>query len=120
MKRVIVDYKKLTPEILSLLVEKYPDGYDDDHVITFKNAKNETIEAVEVRTEDSIYLVKVSTRLENTMANYEEDDYDEDDFNEPIEEISSNDKKLLNEDIEDDEEDDDDSEEVSHPEIAIR
>jgi len=108
MKRVIVDYKKLTPEILSLLVEKYPDGYDDDHVITFKNAKNETIEAVEVRTEDSIYLVKVSTRLENTMANYEEDDYDEDDFNEPIEEISSNDKKLLNEDIE---EDDDDSEE---------
>ena len=111
MKRVIVDYKKLTPEILSLLVEKYPDGYDDDHVITFKNAKNETIEAVEVRTEDSIYLVKVSTRLENTMANYEEDDYDEDDFNEPIEEISSNDKKLLNGDIEDDEEDDDDSEE---------
>ncbi|PZW42383.1 hypothetical protein LX95_00693 [Mesonia algae] len=111
MKRVIVDYKKLTPEILSLLVEKYPDGYDDDHVITFKNAKNETIEAVEVRTEDSIYLVKVSTRLENTMANYEEDDYDEDDFNEPIEEISSNDKKLLNEDIEDDEEDDDDNEE---------
>lgn len=111
MKRVIVDYKKLTPEILSLLVEKYPDGYDDDHVITFKNAKNETIEAVEVRTEDSIYLVKVSTRLENTMANYEEDDYDEDDFNEPIEEISSNDKKLLNEDIEDDEDDDDSEEE---------
>lgn len=110
MKRVIVDYKKLTPEILSLLVEKYPDGYDDDHVITFKNAKNETIEAVEVRTEDSIYLVKVSTRLENTMANYEEDDYDEDDFNEPIEEISSNDKKLLNEDIEDDEEDHDEEE----------
>jgi len=110
MKRVIVDYKKLTPEILSLLVEKYPDGYDDDHVITFKNAKNETIEAVEVRTEDSIYLVKVSTRLENTMANYEEDDYDEDDFNEPIEEISSNDKKLLNGDIEDDEEDDDEEE----------
>tara|TARA_R100001369_G_scaffold20091_1_gene36782 strand:- start:285579 stop:285893 length:315 start_codon:yes stop_codon:yes gene_type:complete len=87
MKRVIVDYKKLTPEILSLLVEKYPDGYDDDQVISFKNAKNETVEAVEVRTEDSIYLVKVSTRLENTMANYDEDDYDDADFNEPIVEI---------------------------------
>ena len=58
MKRIIVDFKKLTPEILSLLVEKYPDGYDDDHVITFKNAKNETVEAVEVRTDDAIYLVK--------------------------------------------------------------
>ncbi|PKA84089.1 hypothetical protein ATE92_2259 [Ulvibacter sp. MAR_2010_11] len=87
MKRIIVDYRKLTPEILSLLVEKYPDGYDDDQVITFKNAKNETVEAVEVRTEDAIYLVKVSSRLEITMANYDEDDYDDADFNEPIVEI---------------------------------
>lgn len=111
MKRVIVDYKKLTPEILGLLVEKYPDGYDDDHIITFKNAKNETIEAVEVKTEDSIYLVKVSTRLENTMANYEEDDYDDEDLNEPIEEIDANDKKLLQEDLDDDSEDEDEEEE---------
>ena len=87
MKRVIVDYKKLTPEILSLLVDKYHDGYDDDQVIRFKNAKNETIEAVEVRTDDSIYLVKVSSRLENTMASFEEDDYDEEDFTDPIAEI---------------------------------
>lgn len=100
MKRVIVDYKKLTPEILSLLVEKYPDGYDDDQVISFKNAKNETVDAVEVRTEDSIYLVKVSTRLENTMANYDEDDYDESDFNEPIVEIP---EKNIEEDEEEDE-----------------
>ncbi len=100
MKRVIVDYKKLTPEILSLLVDKYPDGYDDDHVISFKNAKNETVEAVEVRTEDSIYLVKVSTKLENTMANYDEDDYDDEDFNEPISEIPEKDDED-NEDNED-------------------
>lgn len=87
MKRIIVDYKKLTPEILGLLVDKYPDGYDDDQIITFKNAKNEKVEAVEVKTEDTIYLVKVSTRLENTMANFDEDDYDDSDFNEPIVEI---------------------------------
>lgn len=104
MKRVIVDYKKLTPEILSLLVEKYPDGYDDDQIISFKNAKNETIEAVEVRTEDSIYLVKVSTRLENTMANYDEDDYEDSDFNEPIVDIP---EKGIEEDVDDDVEDDD-------------
>lgn len=105
MKRVIVDYKKLTPEILSLLVEKYPDGYDDDQIISFKNAKNETIDAVEVRTEDSIYLVKVSTRLENTMANYDEDDYEDSDYNEPIVDIP---EKSLEEEAEDDEEDQDD------------
>jgi hypothetical protein len=103
MKRVIVDYKKLTPEILSLLVEKYPDGYDDDQIISFKNAKNETVEAVEVRTEDSIYLVKVSTRLENTMANYDEDDYEESDFNEPIVDIPDKEaEEEEDEDVEDD------------------
>jgi len=105
MKRVIVDYKKLTPEILSLLVEKYPDGYDDDQIISFKNAKNETIEAVEVRTEDSIYLVKVSTRLENTMANYDEDDYEDSDFNEPIVDIP---EKEIEGDVEEEEDEDED------------
>ena len=75
MKRVIVDYNKLTAEILAMLVEKYPEGYTDTDVIRFKNSKNETVEALEVRTEDTIYLVKVSTRLADTMENYDEDDY---------------------------------------------
>ncbi len=76
MKRVIVDYAKLTNEILTLLVEKFPDGYDDSDIIRFKNAKNETIEAVEVRTEDTIYLVKVSTKLADRIENFEVDDMD--------------------------------------------
>jgi len=83
LKRVIVDFKKLTPEILALLVEKYPDGYDDIHIIEFKNAKNELIEAVEVITEDTKYLVKVSTKLAVTMENYDEDDYEDYDDDDP-------------------------------------
>ena len=74
MKRVIVDYAKLTNEILNLLVDKFPDGYDDSNIISFKNAKNELVEAVEVRTEDTIYLVKVSTKLADRIENYDEDD----------------------------------------------
>ena len=83
LKRVIVDFQKLTPEILALLVEKYPDGYDDDHVITFRNAKNELVEAVEVTTADTKYLVKVSTKLEVTMENYDEEDYEDFDDDDP-------------------------------------
>jgi DNA-directed RNA polymerase subunit delta len=74
MKRVIVDYSKLTNEILNLLVEKFPEGYDDSNIIRFKNHKNETIEAVEVRTEDTIYLVKISTKLADRIINFDEDD----------------------------------------------
>ena len=77
LKRVIVDFKKLTPEILALLVERYPDGYDDDQIISFRNQHNEIIEAVEVTTEDTKYLVKVSTKLAVTMENYDEEDYED-------------------------------------------
>lgn len=79
MKRVIVDYKKLTPEILNLLVAKFPYGYDREDIIRFQNIKNEMVEALEVRTEDTIYLVKVSQGLANTMSDFEEDDQDDND-----------------------------------------
>lgn len=83
LKRIIVDFKKLTPEILGMLVEKYPDGYDDHHIISFRNAKNEVVEAVQVDTEDTRYLVKVSTKLVKTMENYDEDDYEDYDDDDP-------------------------------------
>ncbi|WP_405352002.1 hypothetical protein [Nonlabens sp. Asnod3-H03] len=83
MKNVIVDYKKLTPDVLSLLVERYPDGYGDDDIISFKNHKNELIEAVEVKTEDTKYLVKISKRLSMQMEAFDEDDYDEKEMNDP-------------------------------------
>jgi len=76
MRRVIVDYKKLNNEILDLLVEKFPYGYEPEDIITFRNAQNEVIEAVEVRTEDTIYLVKVSKRLADTMESFQDDDND--------------------------------------------
>ena len=79
MRRVIVDYKKLNNEILDLLVDKFPYGYEQEDIITFRNAKNEVVEAVEVRTEDTIYLVKVSKRLTDTMESFQDDDNDYDD-----------------------------------------
>ena len=77
MKRVIVDYSKLTSDILDMLVDKFPNGYGYKDIITFKNAQGETIRAVEVSTEDTMYLVKISLKLEETMEDY---DADEDNF----------------------------------------
>jgi len=122
MKRIIVDYAKLTGDILNLLVEKFPDGYDDTDIIRFRNAKNELVEAVEVRTEDTIYLVKVSTKLANRMEKYDED-VDIDAVIEPItplkgldleddEEEDEEDEDILKDkDLDDDEEDDNDDDE---------
>lgn len=90
MKRLIVDFKKLTEEILQLLVTRYPNGYEDKDIITFRNAQNELVEAVEVRTEDTIYLVKVSKRLENTMQDYEEN-MEDDNYNDDMSTSESDD-----------------------------
>ena len=104
MKRIIVDYSKLTNEILNLLVERFPDGYDDSNIIRFRNAQNELIEAVEVRTEDTIYLVKVSTKLASRLEKFDEDD-DIDDIVEPIDdaikEIDLDDEDAVSDDDDD-------------------
>ena len=78
MKRIIVDFQKLNTNILDLLIEKFPDGYDDDDIISFRNLKNEVVEAVEVKTEDTIYLVKVGKRLVQAMEDFSEDESEQD------------------------------------------
>lgn len=110
MRRVIVDYAKLTNEILNLLVEKFPDGYDDSNIIRFKNHKDETIEAVEVRTEDTIYLVKISTKLSDRLINFDDDD----DIVVPLDNIKGIE---LDEDVVS-EDDDEEIDLIKDPEIA--
>jgi DNA-directed RNA polymerase subunit delta len=113
MKRVIVDYAKLTNEILSLLVDRFPDGYDDKDIIRFKNANNETVEAVEVRTEDTIFLVKVSTKLADRIENFDDDDDDDDDDLDVT--ASENLDSLKDLEIDDDEDDDDIKKDLDKP-----
>lgn len=120
MLRKIVDYKKLNEDILNLLVEKFPDGYDETDIISFRNAQNEIIEAVEVRTDDTIYLVKVGKRLVQAMEDFGDDDADvaDDDFEEVEVKVDDADANLDDDDddvvvkkpsSDDDSDDDDDA-----------
>ncbi len=77
MKRIIVDYNKLTQEILNLLVEKFPEGYGIRDIVKFTNHKGHFIEAVEVSTKDTMYLVKISDELVDSMENHDDDNGDD-------------------------------------------
>lgn len=94
LKRVIVDFTKLNEDILDLLVNAYPDGYDDRHIISFVNAQGENVKCVEVRTEDTIYLVKISKKLVMAMEEHETEDddygYDDEDDDFEFEEFDEN------------------------------
>nr|WP_299339556.1 hypothetical protein [Allomuricauda sp.] len=72
MKRVLIDYKKLNHDVAARLIDSYPYGYGDDDIITLKKPNGEIVEAVEVRTEDTIYLVKISKSLSHFISNFEE------------------------------------------------
>ncbi|NNE78530.1 MAG: hypothetical protein HKN31_15815 [Pricia sp.] len=72
MLRKLVDYKKLDHKMAALLIETYPDGYGDDDIIVFKNAQGETVEAVELKTDDTLYLVKISKSLANFISNFDD------------------------------------------------
>ena len=89
MKRRIIDYEKLTTELLDHLLEKFPDGYNYDDIMTFQNARGETIKAVEVRTDDTIYLVKIGMKLEQKMEDYSEEE---------MKKMNSDPAKIYNED----------------------
>ena len=78
MKRMIIDYKKLSPELAGLLLEKYPQGYGDDDIISFRNAKGEWVEAVELQTADTLYLVKIGSNLSYLLSHFEDLETDTD------------------------------------------
>lgn len=81
MKRIIKDYKNITPELLDILNDRYPEGIDEDDLITFVNHLNEKVKAVEIRYQEDIYLIKVSKQLTAKMDEALDDEEDEmDDF----------------------------------------
>jgi len=102
MKKIIVDYKKLNSNVLDLLVGTYPDGYDDDDIITYRNSQGEIVECVRVSSEDTIYLVKVSKRLLVAMEDHNNDEEDE------LEKTENNLDSDFVEDIEEDPDDEKD------------
>ena len=73
MKRIIVGFDKLTPEILNLFVERYPDGYGDNDIIEFKNSTGETIQAVELKSTDTVYLIRIGKKMNQIIQEFEDE-----------------------------------------------
>jgi hypothetical protein len=71
--RLIIDYNNITPELLAILTDKYPEGFDPGVIITYTNAKGELVRAVPLETEDTKYLFKISVELQNKVDRYLDD-----------------------------------------------
>lgn len=77
-RRVIVDYKNITQDILSLFADRYPYGYDDADIVKFQNAQGATVKAVPMETADTKYLVKISVEMDRKIEAFMDDEDDDD------------------------------------------
>ena len=76
-QRLIVDYKNITPEQLQILTDKYPEGFDPDDMIVYKNSEGKTVRTIPLETETTKYLFKVSIELERRAQAFLDDEDDQ-------------------------------------------
>jgi hypothetical protein len=62
-RRVVVHFKNLSPELLELFKEKYPNGWND-YVIKVNKSETDFFHAVMLETDEASYLVKVDVKID--------------------------------------------------------
>jgi DNA-directed RNA polymerase subunit delta len=82
MKRIITSFEKLDEKQIELFKTQYPDGYSSHDIVSFKNLQGIETKAIQINTNDTIYLVKLNEKLVNKIYN---DDDDDDDFDKDLE-----------------------------------
>jgi hypothetical protein len=102
--KVVIDYSKLSPELLELFNQTYPYGVAGQ-TVRFPNAKGETVTAVMLETDDRVYLVKLSVSQQQSLSDEELDDL-------IGKSLSKNDDDIEVESSDDEEEDNSDKPEV--------
>lgn len=81
MKRIIKTYETCSDELLEQLAEKFPHGIKDRHISPLTTIKGDKIRVVELQTEDTLYLIKFSDKLEQAIDDIDLDfDIDEEDI----------------------------------------
>jgi hypothetical protein len=71
-RSLIISYSKLSGDVIDLVKQKYPFGFDDD-IKEYTNHKNEPFQAFAVETDDTNYLIRVQPGEEKRVDYYMKD-----------------------------------------------
>ena len=108
LKRVIKDYNSLTQEHIDLINEHYPNGFENENLVSFVTPKGQFIKALEVRTDDTIYLFKIDKNMK-----VDDEEGDNDGGMPDFDGFKSNESEDSDLDSMDDDDDDDVSDDVA-------
>jgi hypothetical protein len=67
MKRVIKDYKSIGIDLFQLLIKSFPDGIYEEDLIRITKPNGKKINVLELRTEDTVYLIKMDREMQSKM-----------------------------------------------------
>jgi hypothetical protein len=70
MKRVIKDYKTIGEDLIQELIKSFPDGIFEDDLISITKPNGDKVNVVELRTEDTIYLIKMNSELQARIDSF--------------------------------------------------
>ncbi|MDA0784365.1 MAG: hypothetical protein O2814_07460 [Bacteroidetes bacterium] len=65
--KVVIEYAKLSPELLDLFDETFPTGVTGK-TVRYPNSNGEIVTAVRLEMESTSYLVKLSTRAKEVLS----------------------------------------------------
>lgn len=99
MKRVIKDYNSITDEHAALITAAFPNGFENENLVSFTTPKGAFIKALEIRTEDTIYLFKIDKNMK----------VDEEESNDDALPLNDDDGFKSDDDSADDDDDNDDN-----------
>jgi DNA-directed RNA polymerase subunit delta len=112
MNRVITSFKKANKDLLKYIMEEFPDGVEEEALVSFPKAGGGSIRALEIEMGDTIYLVKMED--EEYYQKYMAKDDDEDDDETPAADIDDEIEEVeVEDDIEVNDETDEDSDDES-------
>lgn len=89
MKRIFKDYRNITDKHMPLIREKYPKGFSDSDITSIKTSDGDYLDALEIPTLKSLYLIRVNHDLLSLI-----DDFNENlDFSDELDTTSQEEKK---------------------------
>jgi hypothetical protein len=76
MKRVIKNYTNITPMHIELIAKAFPEGFGDDDLQVLSMPNGKYLRALEVKTEDTIYLFRIDDEMIEVLEDATDDNFE--------------------------------------------
>jgi len=75
MNRIIKNYTNITEKHISLITDRYPEGFGDEDLSTLSMPDGKFLRCLEIRTDDTIYLFRIDSEMIEKLEEATDSDF---------------------------------------------